>query len=78
MRIDDIQIGSENVLENNDEKSWLYINGGDELFTYDETRKFTRLINLWKSMDVLKFIYEESCREWFLPTCYILKNNAAV
>lgn len=47
-------------------------NHSSQEFTYKEVLLFMGIRNLWNGLAAISHVYEEDCREWFIPTFYNL------
>jgi hypothetical protein len=62
------QTPSEEVLRWSQEEGRAWTDDGIEEYTLAELAQFHAIRNLWQQLSGLGKIYEEVCREWFLPT----------
>ncbi len=44
------------------------MDGSDVVYSLEQVAVFWQVRNLWKDLDNLRNVFEEVCREWFLPT----------
>lgn len=49
------------------EYKWNIANGGEKLYSYNEVVNYSGIDRLWNELDLLSELYEEDCKEWFLP-----------
>jgi hypothetical protein len=59
---------SPEVAERSRAEGAIWENAEGDIFTLSETLDIHEIRSLWIRLDNLGRVYEEICREWFLPT----------